>query len=458
MKRIAGTAFENIIVRGITVEKKKKPYWINVNYTVLHNGRNEKKMAMFRTKQRKVMESIQPFCLRIDQECSQLQLPVLLPMPLPSDSELQLYAFDEMETEENEAEDEDVPEMLDNDSDAEDEEFLQSVEREVMEENDENWDPNRKQEGGKADTLKAVPNDIEMKPTKINPVDIESLVRREIMVSLESAIRTGNFAAFVNLPVLEMVDEVDKTVKKVTDIGAHDLAKLIKKANSIHLYYKCLEEYKTKPTEAVKVVRQLIAGSVCQRQFWRILSDFEKNNYTFQLSAQGIHERRWIKLHDDTWGRDLRDYVRTEAARKGRPNMTVAQFAAHVNQHVIPAAVQAGDHKGLPKKVIKEGIQCSTARLWLHHLGCFFKNGKKDVYYDGHEREDVVEYRKLFIPRFLGYLDDPNVVVVVQDEVIYRSNEFNPRYWHCPENVSTGEMKNVILRKKGLGEFSMFVG
>ena len=102
MKRIAGTAFENIIVRGITVEKKKKPYWINVNYTVLHNGRNEKKMAMFRTKQRKVMESIQPFCLRIDQECSQLQLPVLLPMPmpLPSESELQPYAFDEMETEE----------------------------------------------------------------------------------------------------------------------------------------------------------------------------------------------------------------------------------------------------------------------------------------------------------------------------------------------------------------------
>jgi len=87
-------------------------------------------------------------------------------------------------------------------------------------------------------------------------------------------------------------------------------------------------------------------------------------------------------LHDDTWGRDLRDYVRTEAARKGRPNKTVAQFAAHVNQHVIPAAVQAGNHKGLPKKVIKEGIQCSPARLWLNHLGCFFKNGKKDVYYD----------------------------------------------------------------------------
>ena len=63
-----------------------------------------------------------------------------------------------------------------------------------------------------------------MKPTKINPLDIESLVRREIMVSLENAIRTENFAAFVNLPVLEMVDEVDKTVKKVTDIGAHDLA------------------------------------------------------------------------------------------------------------------------------------------------------------------------------------------------------------------------------------------
>ena len=151
----------------------------------------------------------------------------------------------------HEAEDEDVPEMLDNDSDAEDEEFLQSVEREVMEENDENWDPNRKQEGGKADTLKAVPNDIEMKPTKINPVDIESLVRREIMVSLENAIRTGNFAAFVNLPVLEMVDELDKTVKKVTDIGAHDLAKLIKQMQFISItnVWKITRQNPQKPSE-----------------------------------------------------------------------------------------------------------------------------------------------------------------------------------------------------------------
>ena len=66
--------------------------------------------------------------------------------------------------------------------------------------------------------------------------------------------------------------------------------------------------------------------------------------------------------------------------------MTVAQFAAHITQHVIPTAVQAGDHKGLPKKVI--------AHLWLHGLGCFFKNGKKDVYDGKHEREYVGEYRK----------------------------------------------------------------
>ena len=36
-----------------------------------------------------------------------------------------------------------------------------------------------------------------------------------------------------------------------------------------------------------------------------------------------------------------------------------------------------------------------------------------------------MQYRKLFVPRFLEYLDDPNVVVVIQDESIYRSNEYN---------------------------------
>jgi hypothetical protein len=39
-------------------------------------------------------------------------------------------------------------------------------------------------------------------------------------------------------------------------------------------------------------------------------------------------------------------------------------------------------------------IQANTARKWLHKLGYSWKEVKKGVYKDGHEREDLVEYRQ----------------------------------------------------------------
>jgi hypothetical protein len=66
-----------------------------------------------------------------------------------------------------------------------------------------------------------------------------------------------------------------------------------------------------------------------------------------------------------------------------------------------------------------------------------------------------VQYRKLFVPRFLDYLDDPNVVVVIQDESIYRSNEYNNFFWQIDR---PGEKINNVLRSKGMGYGTMVSG
>ena len=36
-------------------------------------------------------------------------------------------------------------------------------------------------------------------------------------------------------------------------------------------------------------------------------------------------------------------------------------------------------------------------------MGFYFKTYSKDVYYDGHEREDVIEYRKKFLEEMQFY-------------------------------------------------------
>src|SRR5437868_10837524 len=45
----------------------------------------------------------------------------------------------------------------------------------------------------------------------------------------------------------------------------------------------------------------------------------------------------------------------------------------------------------------KKNISRETARKWLHQLGWDYKDHSKNIYFDGHERDDVVAYRNRFL-------------------------------------------------------------
>ena len=45
----------------------------------------------------------------------------------------------------------------------------------------------------------------------------------------------------------------------------------------------------------------------------------------------------------------------------------------------------------------KKTISERTANIWLKELGWTYQRQHKDIYYDGHERDDVVKYRKIFL-------------------------------------------------------------
>ena len=84
--------------------------------------------------------------------------------------------------------------------------------------------------------------------------------------------------------------------------------------------------------------------------------------------------------------------VRSNADVKGKPNMTAAGFCARVNSDLLPKVLN--NHPSAPSN-----ISIRTARRWLHKLGFKQVSSKKGIYIDGHERADVVEYRKLYLKR-----------------------------------------------------------
>lgn len=106
-------------------------------------------------------------------------------------------------------------------------------------------------------------------------------------------------------------------------------------------------------------------------------------------------------------------------------------------------------------------ISIRAAQRWLK-----FGHVKNRVYYDGHEREDVVEYRIEFTKKFLclfsrmrhyGAEDmgimilseetqEPEVVLVYHDETTFYAEDAGSRAWFG------------LIKKKGQGETVMVSG
>ncbi|KAF8243258.1 hypothetical protein K440DRAFT_530788, partial [Wilcoxina mikolae CBS 423.85] len=108
-------------------------------------------------------------------------------------------------------------------------------------------------------------------------------------------------------------------------------------------------------------------------------------------------------------------------------------------------------------------ISLRTARRWLHKLGWIWSRDRKG-YVDGHEREDVVEYReKVFLPAWLAnrsslreWIDGVEIpkaplplgmkrrILVTHDESTFNANDDNPYSWK--------KKGTQPLKKKGRGK------
>ena len=112
-------------------------------------------------------------------------------------------------------------------------------------------------------------------------------------------------------------------------------------------------------------------------------------------------------------------------------------FSVWVNTELLPNSILP---PGFPRSITPR-----TTRRWLHDLGFSPTPYKKGLYFDGHEREDVVEYWHLYLRKLevfqLTHLPPPicsggsteevigsstaekRLVVIYHDESSFHSNE-----------------------------------
>ena len=173
------------------------------------------------------------------------------------------------------------------------------------------------------------------------------------------------------------------------------------------------------------------------------IDDITDDILTMELeSGRGRHPK-WVSLmSDEIFRKEVKEYVLENGYVKGRPNLTLQQLLEWVKEH--------------------HGVEVcsSTMSLWLHNLGFSYKQFSKGVYFDGHEREDVVEDRKVYLAQLSGYNSRmwtshspaPNpsfrpVIRVFHDESTFYANADQSFHW-------TDGSKQA-LKQKSLGQAIM---
>ncbi len=145
-------------------------------------------------------------------------------------------------------------------------------------------------------------------------------------------------------------------------------------------------------------------------------------------------------IHDEAFRLAARTFVREHAYIKGEPNLTVSTFADWVHT------------------TYRSKIHVETARRWLLELGFSRVHHQKGVYFDGHDRSDVVKYRN----EFLAKMEDLDTRTISFDgntpqleegqrpliRVVHDGSTFHA---NCDQSFFWGDDSTNVLRQKSLG-------
>ena len=115
---------------------------------------------------------------------------------------------------------------------------------------------------------------------------------------------------------------------------------------------------------------------------------------------------------------------------KGQPNLTCGDFCQWLNNNLLSASCL---EPSFPRKTLAD-----TERKWMHHLGFEPLSSSKCMYFDGHERVNIVISRNDFVHTMckIGFLH-PEETLTVQAQRAFPTN--------IPLVSSEEQQKTIII-------------
>ncbi len=241
-------------------------------------------------------------------------------------------------------------------------------------------------------------------------------------------------------------------MERINGYLARNTSSDIQRAYALKVFHSVQTKWEKGIVESAEIAAELIGVSAQSIRVWakfffvslatwsEPIDNFDDEQVEQVLSSergQGAENFNSL-VQEESFQLEARQFVRQNANKKGEPNLTAEMFQQWVCDKYRT-------------KICKE-----TARVWLHKLGFDQRCHSKGVYFDGHDREDVVAHRKQFVSQ-LADLESKTmspsqphpvtterpIIRVYHDESTFNANAMQSSFW-ADEEVQ-------VLRQKSLG-------
>ena len=105
-------------------------------------------------------------------------------------------------------------------------------------------------------------------------------------------------------------------------------------------------------------------------------------NEVLPVSMQGYHQKTKSFIDDEDVIEKSLEFI-----RKNEGKITPKLYRSFIHDTLFL------------QMEITTSISEKTSRIWLRKLGLVPQSRKKGIYFDGHERSDVLEYRAIFLKK-----------------------------------------------------------
>jgi len=305
-------------------------------------------------------------------------------------------------------------------------------------------------------------------------------VRCELEVSVQKARELAHESRKKELQ--QALSDIEKVIcSRRTDFQAGRNGLQAYRAQAIQSYFRMVVNNGRKSIDASEIAAE--SQGFSKKWGGRLVRSWVRDwikHRELPSSSRGCHVKVYSLLEDPEICTELRSYLRSnkwsmnpQKLAKFSKNQLIPGEAEKYLRRIVEKEMPRGlkqymEVELFPRIHLKvgKGISISTARRWLHREGFQYMEHKKALYFDGHDRPDVVSYRqKEFLPamekyreRLLGYKvgevetkigGPPNfveqiMVLLAHDESTMQANDGPKAGW-----VLEGEQP---LKKKGAGQ------